>query len=649
MNNNTSYIPKTFFETPEGKWTLVSEFTTEEAANQFTPHIARDISGDDLGMSASGTEGNNNNSNNNSNNLLLPSTPPAVSSGLRFSAASMAMATGGVMLSDATGSSLTAGSAATDGTSTAAAAATTTTTSGQPLSAGPGGISGASGFRAMYSIANRPTHVSVFRTSGHGSTDKHSETVGSESAGGAPGNTSEQAVGSGKSHGFRQGLLNFSKGSNQQQQQQQQHLHGKGIVTKSTSAYVQRIVSNENLAKWIVGDNAQTTYFLFNSPRSMTLVGIQPEDTGETLARLDLATNTPLCHDVNGTTRSENRLDVVMGFVNGNIIWYEPISGKYARLNKNSGYTPAIMCVRWIPHSDNLFMAGTADGCVMVLDRTKDEFCVPPQAAERVSSANAFVVAAAQKPRANPVSFWKVGNKPITSIAFSPDCQHVAVASEDGALRIVDYLNEVLEDVYPSYFGGLTCCAWSDDSKYIVAGGKDDMLTVWSYSDQKTIVARCQGHESWVRDVAFDPMGHQDENTYRFMSVGEDARLLIWDFSLAALHRPRAPLHRTAATRPDTVTADYHCGSTSGSAARLSVDAHLHGRPDIDDTPSGVVHGRAPQGSVAVLQPLMSEVIHDAVVCSLQFCQDLLVTACRRGVVKAWKRPAAFDFSSLLE
>ncbi|KAJ2551879.1 hypothetical protein EV175_003525 [Coemansia sp. RSA 1933] len=617
---SNGYTPKTFFETPEGKWTLVSEFTAEEAANQFTPHLARDLSGDDLCMGASGSEAN----------PPPPPTPPANTGGLRFSAASVAMATGGIMIGDMSGANVQAAAGYPSGPS-------------QPQQQQQPSATSASA-ASPSTVANRPTHVSVFRTSG-------AEGVGKTSDVGM-GNANEQAVSqaaSGKSLGFRQGLLHFAKGSNGSGGNGPsggQQAHGKGIVTKSTSAYVQRIVTNENLAKWIMGDGSQTTYFLFNAPRCLTLVGLQPEDNGETLARLDLSSNTPLCHDINHTTRSENRLDIIQGFVHGNIIWYEPISGKYSRLNKNSGYSPAILCVRWIPGSDNLFMAGTSDGCVMIMDRTKDDFCAPPHASERMDSMGAFVVAASLKPpRSNPVSFWKLGNRPITSIAFAPDGQHVALTSEDGALRVIDYLSEILEDVYPSYFGGLSCCAWSDDCKYIVAGGKDDLVTVWSYYD-RTIVARCQGHESWVRDVAFDPMGHQEENTYRLMSVGEDARLLIWDFSLAALHRPRAPIHhRPASSRNHSRTTS---ASTGYMGPRLSSEPHLHGRPEIDDSPSAVVHGRAPQGSVAVLQPLMSEIIHDTVLCSLHFCQDLLVTACRRGIIKAWKRPAPLDYASLV-
>lgn len=42
-----------------------------------------------------------------------------------------------------------------------------------------------------------------------------------------------------------------------------------------------------------------------------------------------------LCHDVNQLTKSQQHLDVVMGFSTGDAIWYEPMVQKYARLNKN--------------------------------------------------------------------------------------------------------------------------------------------------------------------------------------------------------------------------------------------------------------------------------------------------------------------------
>lgn len=79
---------------------------------------------------------------------------------------------------------------------------------------------------------------------------------------------------------------------------------------------------------------------------------------------------------------------------------------------------------------------------------------------------------------------------------------------------------------------------WSPDGKYVLTGGQDDLISIWSVTEQ-AIVARCQGHQSWVSAVAFDPWRCDDRN-YRFGSVGEDCRLCLWDFNVGMLHRPKA-------------------------------------------------------------------------------------------------------------
>lgn len=62
-------------------------------------------------------------------------------------------------------------------------------------------------------------------------------------------------------------------------------------------------------------------------------------------------------------------------------------------------------------------------------------------------------------------------------------------------------------------------------------------MTIWSFTERK-MVARCQGHKSWITGVAFDPW-NCDEQTYRFASVSEDCNLVLWDFSLSALQKPK--------------------------------------------------------------------------------------------------------------
>jgi WD40 repeat protein len=44
--------------------------------------------------------------------------------------------------------------------------------------------------------------------------------------------------------------------------------------------------------------------------------------------------------------------------------------------------------------------------------------------------------------KVNPVAAWKLSNHRINAFSFSPDNRHLAVVSEDGTLRIIDYLKE---------------------------------------------------------------------------------------------------------------------------------------------------------------------------------------------------------------
>ncbi|VDP90494.1 unnamed protein product [Echinostoma caproni] len=55
-----------------------------------------------------------------------------------------------------------------------------------------------------------------------------------------------------------------------------------------------------------------------------------------------------------------------------------------------------------------------------------------------------------------------------------------------------------------SYFAGLLCVDWSPDSQFVVVGGQDDLITVWSMQ-YRSVICRGEGHRSWVSTVRFDP------------------------------------------------------------------------------------------------------------------------------------------------
>ncbi|KAI8366421.1 WD40-repeat-containing domain protein [Choanephora cucurbitarum] len=279
-------------------------------------------------------------------------------------------------------------------------------------------------------------------------------------------------------------------------------------------------------------------------------------------------------------------------------------------------------------------MAAFQNGMIMVFDKDKeDEFFIDGQpkpgyqrSAEQSNEKDLYVFKVS-KPlpkvslKHNPVSCWKLSDKPLTAFAFSPDCQHVAVVGLDGLLRIINFVHETMHDVFESYYGGLNCVAWSPDGRYIITGGQDDLVTIWAFREQR-IIARCQGHKSWVSSVAFDPW-RCDEKVYRFASVGEDAKLILWDFSVAALHKPKTK----AANRYRSVSV-----SSTNVQPVPNVLTALGEKKTM-------VHSAQSKSDVAYLQPSMVETIHGDPCVGVYFREDVLITTDKRGRVHTWKRP----------
>ncbi len=57
-------------------------------------------------------------------------------------------------------------------------------------------------------------------------------------------------------------------------------------------------------------------------------------EQAEYLSKITFSKTHVLCHDVNQITKTATNLDVIMGTSSGDILWYEPFSQKYSRINK---------------------------------------------------------------------------------------------------------------------------------------------------------------------------------------------------------------------------------------------------------------------------------------------------------------------------
>jgi WD40 repeat protein len=253
-----------------------------------------------------------------------------------------------------------------------------------------------------------------------------------------------------------------------------------------------------------------------------------------------------------------------------------------------------------------------------------------------------------QNQKLNPVAAYKLSNSKINAFAFSPSGTHVAVVSEDGTLRVLDFLGEQITDVFPSYYGALTCVAWSPDGVYIATGGQDDLITIWSVPD-RILVARCVGHHSWISAVEFDRW-RCDERSYRFGSVGQDGRLCLWDFNIGMLRRPRV-----GSTRP-SISSSYPFGAggsrnaSSTTLSKLNSASQISERSrrletvstaeddekddvDGDGLRDDVMHAVVLRAQVAMLPPVLSRIIDEHALVGMTFEEDCVVTTCKRGML----------------
>lgn len=423
----------------------------------------------------------------------------------------------------------------------------------------------------------------------------------------------------------------------------------KNNIVKSNSSFVSRVIPHESLTKRLA-DHAPDGVFAFaNVNRAFMWLDLSAPDKTENMTKVLFTKAHALCHDVNQATKSSSHLDVVLGFNTSDIIWYEPISQKYARLNKNGVINPSsISSIYWLPNKENLFLAAHTDGTLVVYDKEKEDAEFVPEDALPTENGHTNGSAIAngeskhklrvkksvnsRNQKTNPVAVWQLSKQKINRIAFSPDGQHLAAVSEDGTLTILDYINERVLDVYRSYYGALLTVTWSPDGRYVLTGGQDDLVSIWSFGD-RALVARCVGHESWVRDVKFDPW-RCDERNYRFGSVGEDCRLLLWDFSAGMLTRPKAMSIRprgsiSSSVAPALTREKTH--STVGGAGRLRSQSNLSTQPDMSTEGEEVVHPVDSRASTSVLPPVLSKIVDEHPVAWLGFEEGRILTSCDNG------------------
>ncbi|XP_075148133.1 WD repeat-containing protein 20 homolog [Haematobia irritans] len=305
----------------------------------------------------------------------------------------------------------------------------------------------------------------------------------------------------------------------------------------------------------------------------------------------------PSCHDFNASTATPTGAPLLVGFTTGQIQLVSPQPGprEYRKLYNEDRLIDKtkVTCLKWLPNSPNLFLASHASGHLYLYN---ENLQCPPTAPvyQSFKMGDGYsILTCKSKSSRNPLYKWTFNteNCCINEFCFSPCGSNLAIVSQDGFLRVFHYDTMELLGIARSYFGGFLCVCWSPDGKYIVVGGEDDLVTVWSFHERR-VVARGQGHRSWVSVVAFDPYTtsytswdggdfSDDENqileyTSSRYPAGDQSTANGYDSYAAVNHdknstpihsrqRPQSASFRSEASSlaPDKLAISYRLGSVS--------------------------------------------------------------------------------------
>lgn len=131
-------------------------------------------------------------------------------------------------------------------------------------------------------------------------------------------------------------------------------------LAKTKSSFILRVSMHDHLQKilssrtpddiyvfynqgtsFIWADGTQKTKVIRKKKRDLFLIYCYVNSRGlqEHLCKIVFSKAYPTCHDVNKSTCTGDYMDIIIGFSSGDLVWLDPISNKYSRLNKGvSGY-----------------------------------------------------------------------------------------------------------------------------------------------------------------------------------------------------------------------------------------------------------------------------------------------------------------------
>jgi WD40 repeat protein/tetratricopeptide (TPR) repeat protein len=115
----------------------------------------------------------------------------------------------------------------------------------------------------------------------------------------------------------------------------------------------------------------------------------------------------------------------------------------------------------------------------------------------------------------------------VRCLAYSPDGQRLASASNDKSIKIWDVPTGELLFSLQGHTDRVRAVAFSPDGRRLASASNDQTAKIWDWA-QATALFTLRGHEAIVRTLAWSPDGEH------LASAGDDQKVRIWDAGTAA-------------------------------------------------------------------------------------------------------------------
>jgi len=112
----------------------------------------------------------------------------------------------------------------------------------------------------------------------------------------------------------------------------------------------------------------------------------------------------------------------------------------------------------------------------------------------------------------------------VSSVAYSPDGQHIISGSFDKTIRIWNAeTGSAVGKPLEGHTGWVSSVAYSPDGQHIVSGSGDETIRIWNAGTGSAVGKPLEGHTDSVSSVAYSPDGQH------IISGCSDRAIHLWD------------------------------------------------------------------------------------------------------------------------